>query len=108
LIVYNPPIFALLCTGTGKTHSIVNVSTAALSEGKTVMMTSSNPRALRAYLEKLPQNSRALAVDMSCCKEGGMLEFMQGLERVIQHIQEPETGDRDSRVSGRIHDDLNL
>ena len=61
-------------------------------------MTSSNPRALRSFLEKLPKKLRALALDMSCCKEDGMLEFQQALETLYKNFQTPKKCDGKQRL----------
>ncbi|CAB9497242.1 Inherit from COG: Helicase [Seminavis robusta] len=103
LLVNGEPVFILEGPpGTGKTHSIVNVAATALSEGKTVIVVSSNSRALRAFLEKLPPKLRALALDMSCCKEEGMLEFQQALETLYKNFQNPKTVQNKAKLEKHI------
>ena len=48
--------------GTGKTHTIANLISRFLSQGKTVLVTSQTSKALEVLRDKLPENIRSLAV----------------------------------------------
>jgi hypothetical protein len=65
---------------TGKTHTAVNFAAVNLSEGGTVLVTSNNPCALRAFVEKLPPQLRKLCLDMASCDEGNMVDVHRALE----------------------------
>jgi hypothetical protein len=45
-------------------------------------MTSSNPRALQAFVAKLPNGLRDLCIDFSSCVEGGTIELLRSLENI--------------------------
>lgn len=55
VVVQGPP-------GTGKTHTIANLVTDLLAQGKRVLITSHTPRALRVLRDKLPEEIRQLCV----------------------------------------------
>ncbi|MFD6415288.1 AAA domain-containing protein [Streptomyces sp. NPDC060194] len=55
VVVQGPP-------GTGKTHTIANLVTDLLAQGKRVLITSHTPRALRVLRDKLPPTVRDLCV----------------------------------------------
>lgn len=55
VVVQGPP-------GTGKTHTIANLVTDLLAQGKRVLITSHTPRALRVLRDKLPESVRDLCV----------------------------------------------
>ncbi|MFB7244707.1 AAA domain-containing protein [Streptomyces populi] len=55
VVVQGPP-------GTGKTHTIANLVTDLLAQGKRVLITSHTPRALRVLRDKLPESIRDLCV----------------------------------------------
>ena len=55
VVVKGPP-------GTGKTHTIANLISRFLSQGKTVLVTSQTSKALEVLRDKLPENIRSLAV----------------------------------------------
>ncbi|MFF3018102.1 AAA domain-containing protein [Streptomyces sp. NPDC057939] len=55
VVVQGPP-------GTGKTHTIANLVTDLLAQGKRVLITSHTPRALRVVRDKLPESVRDLCV----------------------------------------------
>lgn len=57
VLVQGPP-------GTGKTHTIANITGHFLSEGKTVLITSTSHKALSVLKDKLPKPIQALAVSL--------------------------------------------
>ncbi len=75
VVVQGPP-------GTGKTHTIANVIGHLLAEGKTILVTSHTPKALRVLRDQIPENLRDLCVSAS----GGDLESRRQLEASITAI----------------------
>lgn len=73
---------------TGKTHTIVNCVAVGLYLKLQVLLTSTNPRALRAFWEKLPPELQKLCVDFSSCVEGGMSGFHQTLETLCADLRD--------------------
>lgn len=55
MVVKGPP-------GTGKSHTIANLISRFLAQGKTVLVTSQTSKALDVLRDKLPENIRSLAV----------------------------------------------
>lgn len=55
VVVKGPP-------GTGKSHTIANLISRFLSQGKTVLVTAQTSKALEVLRDKLPENIRSLAV----------------------------------------------
>jgi hypothetical protein len=55
VVVKGPP-------GTGKSHTIANLISRCLAQGKTVLVTSQTSKALDVLRDKLPENIRSLAV----------------------------------------------
>ena len=55
VVVKGPP-------GTGKSHTIANLISRFLAQGKTVLVTSQTSKALEVLRDKLPENIRSLAV----------------------------------------------
>ena len=55
VVVKGPP-------GTGKSHTIANLISRFLAQGKSVLVTSQNSKALEVLRDKLPENIRSLAV----------------------------------------------
>lgn len=80
----------LFLTGTGKTHSIVNIAATAMSVGKTILVTSSNSRALRGFFDKFPEIMKALVLDMACCEEGGIDILQKCVEKLWNSLNEYE------------------
>jgi very-short-patch-repair endonuclease len=56
-VIQGPP-------GTGKTHTIANLLSALLAEGKRVMVTAENERALHEVQGKLPESMRSLLLPL--------------------------------------------
>ena len=55
VVVQGPP-------GTGKTHTIANLVSAYLAEGKRILVTSQKDQALRELRDKVPRELRDLCV----------------------------------------------
>jgi very-short-patch-repair endonuclease len=70
VVVQGPP-------GTGKTHTIANLVSAYLAEGKRVLVTSQKDQALRELRDKVPQQLRDLCVMLTGIQRGGSTDEME-------------------------------
>lgn len=75
VLVQGPP-------GTGKTHTIGNIIGHLLAQGKTVLVTSHTPKALRVLRDQIPKDLRPLCVSAV----GGDSESRKQLEAAITEI----------------------
>jgi len=75
VLVQGPP-------GTGKTHTIANIIGHLLAQGKTVLVTSHTPKALRVLRDQIPEDLRPLCVSAV----GGDRESRRQLETSITEI----------------------
>ena len=73
VVVQGPP-------GTGKTHSIANLLSALLAEGKRVLVTSQKTQALRVLRDKLPKEIADLCISMTDLGRGGSAELEGGVK----------------------------
>lgn len=80
VVVQGPP-------GTGKTHTIANLIGHFLSEGKTVLVTSEKPKALKVLKEKLPEDLRSLCISV-LGDNRDMEKSIRGLHRNIAKGQQ--------------------
>ena len=64
----------------------MNITATALSMGMSVLVTSSNSKALTAFCEKLPDNMRSLALDLSCFADGDVTKLLQAMEVLIMAL----------------------
>ncbi|UOQ92262.1 AAA domain-containing protein [Halobacillus shinanisalinarum] len=70
--------------GTGKTHTIANLVSHFLSEGKKILITSQKESPLKVLKNKIPKEIRDLCVPVL----GGGRESLQGIEQSIRTISE--------------------
>lgn len=75
VLVQGPP-------GTGKTHTIGNIIGHLLAQGKSVLVTSHTPKALRVLRDQIPEDLRPLCVSAV----GGDRESRRQLETAITEI----------------------
>ncbi len=75
VLVQGPP-------GTGKTHTIANIIGYLLAQGKSVLVTSHTPKALRVLRDHIPKDLRPLCVSTV----GGDRESRRQLEAAITEI----------------------
>lgn len=75
VLVQGPP-------GTGKTHTIANIIGHLLAQGKTVLVTSHTPKALRVLRDQIPEDLRPLCISAI----GGDRESRRQLEAAITEI----------------------
>jgi hypothetical protein len=70
VVVQGPP-------GTGKTHTIANLVSAYLAEGKRILVTSQKDQALRELRDKVPRELRDLCVILTGIQRGGGTDEME-------------------------------
>jgi len=84
--------------GTGKTHTIANLVSHFLAEGKKILITSQKESPLKVLKNKIPEEIRDLCVPVL----GGGRESMQEIEQSIRTISE-QLGELDvSKLAGRV------
>ncbi|MFF4018879.1 AAA domain-containing protein [Streptomyces sp. NPDC001843] len=76
VVVQGPP-------GTGKTHTIANLVTDLLAQGKRVLITSHTPRALRVLRDKLPESVRDLCVSRTEDGAAAQRELEASVHRIL-------------------------
>jgi len=81
-----PAVIAEGPPGTGKTHTIANIVSAYLCEGKRVLVTSKNANALSVLRSRLPPCVRELVVDVSMSESQGMRQLQQTVERLAVRV----------------------
>ncbi|SIS55577.1 AAA domain-containing protein [Salimicrobium flavidum] len=70
--------------GTGKTHTIANLVSHFLSQGKRILITSQKENALKVLKDKIPESIRDLCVPVL----GSGRESMDGIEKSIRTLSE--------------------
>ncbi|MEB0043089.1 AAA domain-containing protein [Pseudomonas sp. MH10] len=80
VVVQGPP-------GTGKTHTIANVISHYLANGKRVLVTSMKDPALAVLREKLPEDIRPLAISLLSSEADGMKQFEFSIEKIAAEVQ---------------------
>ena len=89
VVVQGPP-------GTGKTHTIANLVTDLLAQGKRVLITSHTPRALRVLRDKLPVSVRDLCVSRTEDGAAAQRELEASVNKILS-----EYASYDSNASQR-------
>ncbi len=80
VVVQGPP-------GTGKTHSIANIISHYMANGKRVLVTSMKEPALAVLKEKLPEAIRPLAISILTNEHEGMKQFEFAVSKIAQELQ---------------------
>lgn len=93
VVVQGPP-------GTGKTHTIANLIGHYLSQGKTILVTSSTSKALGVLRDKLPKEIRPLCVPLLDQSE---TEIAKAIEAISEQLQQYNS----EHYSARINDLIN-
>ncbi|MDR3081218.1 MAG: AAA family ATPase, partial [Streptomyces sp.] len=93
VVVQGPP-------GTGKTHTIANLVTDLLAQGKRVLITSHTPRALRVLRDKLPESIRHLCVSRTEDGAAARRELEASVQRILSEYAgyDPKAAQRDIRT----------
>ena len=85
--------------GTGKSHTIANLISHLLANGKRVLVTSEKDKALRVLMEKIP--SEILPLCMTYL--GGDRQALEHLERSVRHISQGLTEHDQKSLEKEIH-----
>ncbi len=80
VVVQGPP-------GTGKTHTIANVISHYLANGKRVLVTSMKDPALAVLRDKLPNDIRPLAISLLSTELDGMKQFEHAINKIASEVQ---------------------
>ncbi|SQD99796.1 Superfamily I DNA and RNA helicase and helicase subunits-like protein [Parafrankia sp. Ea1.12] len=91
VVVEGPP-------GTGKTHTIANLISALLAEGRRVLVTSQKGQALRVLQEKLPPELRRLCVSLTDSAESGAGELATSVSALAAQKAVYDAGSQDERI----------
>ena len=79
VVVQGPP-------GTGKTHTIANVISHFLAQGKRVLVTAKGESALAVLQEKLPEQIRLLSVALLSNERDGIKKFEHSIEVIASRV----------------------
>lgn len=93
VVVQGPP-------GTGKTHTIANLVTDLLAQGKRVLITSHTPRALRVLRDKLPESIRDLCVSRTEDGAAAQRELEASVQRILSEYAgyDPKASQKEIRT----------
>ncbi|WP_309486365.1 AAA domain-containing protein [Streptomyces griseoaurantiacus] len=93
VVVQGPP-------GTGKTHTIANLVTDLLAQGKRVLITSHTPRALRVLRDKLPETVRDLCVSRTEDGAAAQRELEASVQKILHEYAgyDPKASQREIRA----------
>ncbi|OGT07395.1 MAG: hypothetical protein A2103_04975 [Gammaproteobacteria bacterium GWF2_41_13] len=80
VVVQGPP-------GTGKTHTIANIISHYMANGKRVLVTSMKEPALSVLKEKLPDTIQPLAIALLADEQDGMKQFEFAVSKIAQELQ---------------------
>lgn len=93
VVVQGPP-------GTGKTHTIANLIGHYLSQGKTILVTSSTSKALGVLRDKLPKEIRPLCVPLLDQSE---IEISKAIEVISEQLQQYNSGECRVQIKNLIN-----
>ncbi|KVP97029.1 hypothetical protein WJ97_14515 [Burkholderia ubonensis] len=79
VVVQGPP-------GTGKTHTIANIISHYLAQGKRVLVTSKGDTALSVLQDKLPEGIRELSVALLANERAGMKQFEHSIQQIASRV----------------------
>ncbi|MES2870366.1 MAG: AAA domain-containing protein [Pseudomonadota bacterium] len=99
VVVQGPP-------GTGKTHTIANVISHYLANGKRVLVTSMKDPALAVLQEKLPEDIRPLAISLLSSEADGMKQFEFAIQKISAEVQRIDRALYKREIS-QIDDEIN-
>lgn len=98
VVVQGPP-------GTGKTHTIANIISHYLAQGKRVLVTSQKAPPLKVLRDKLPAAVRPLAVSLVESDRDGLRQFQESVDIIadrLQRIRPGEVGREIAALDARI------
>lgn len=105
VVVQGPP-------GTGKTHTIANIISHYMANGKRVLVTSMKEPALSVLKEKLPASIQPLAISLLTNEPDGMKQFEFAISKIaqeLQNINKSELGkeiENDEELIDQLHSEL--
>ena len=79
VVVQGPP-------GTGKTHTIANIISHYLAQGKRVLVTSKGDTALAVLQDKLPEEIRSLSVSLLSNERAGLKQFEHSIQQIAARL----------------------
>jgi len=98
VVVQGPP-------GTGKTHTIANIISHYLAQGKRVLVTSQKAPPLKVLREKLPAAVRPLAVSLVESDRDGLRQFQESVDIIADRLHRThpaEVGRQIAALDARI------
>ncbi|AXB79488.1 AAA domain-containing protein [Novosphingobium sp. P6W] len=98
VVVQGPP-------GTGKTHTIANIISHYLAQGKRVLVTSQKAPPLKVLREKLPAAVRPLAVSLVESDRDGLKQFQESVDIIADRLHRTrpaEVGRQIAALDARI------
>lgn len=98
VVVQGPP-------GTGKTHTIANVVSHYLAQGKKVLVTAKGETALSVIKQKLPEDIGRLCVALLSDEADGMRQFELSVSAIAGEVAQIDTRSQEElaeRLAGRI------
>lgn len=93
VVVQGPP-------GTGKTHTIANVISHFLAQGKRVLVTAKGESALAVLQEKLPEQIRPLSVALLSDERDGMKQFEHSIQTIASSVSAMNPGQAAKAIAG--------
>ncbi len=97
MVIQGPP-------GTGKTHTIANLAAVLMAEGRRVLITAENERALREVQSKLPPRLRPLMLPM--LREGGKGAFEASVNALLTRANADRSASSRQRLIDQRLDEL--
>ena len=102
VVVQGPP-------GTGKTHTLANVVSDAVANGRRVLVVSAGQHALQVLLEKLPKSLQDVAMffgdgqtqDQSC-----VIRAVEQMQRIVEERRRPEVVAQVAADKERLRDSM--
>lgn len=92
VVVQGPP-------GTGKTHTIANIVSHYLAQGKRVLVTSKGDTALSVLQGKLPESIRDLSVALLANEREGMKQFERSIQQIASRVAEISPGEVERNIA---------
>lgn len=97
VLVQGPP-------GTGKSHTIVNLLSHFLAEGKRVLVTSKTPRALKVLREKIPSSIQPLAVSLLGDDSESKESLEQSVKGIVRHVDRADSRTNDRKAASLVNE----
>lgn len=92
VVVQGPP-------GTGKTHTIANIISHYLAQGKRILVTSKGDTALAVLQEKLPEEIRSLSVSLLSNERAGMKQFEHSIQQIATRLAAIRPAELDAAIA---------